>query len=72
MIARETGGLYFRATDAESLAGIYRQIDRLERTEITEVRYLEYHQWYGAFVWAALACLTCGALLGTTLLRRLP
>lgn len=71
-IAQATGGLYFRATDAESLAGIYRQIDALERTEITELRYLEYHQWYPAFVWAALACIGGGALLGGTFLRRLP
>jgi Ca-activated chloride channel family protein len=29
-IARETGGLYFRATDANALQQVYRQIDRLE------------------------------------------
>jgi len=71
-IARTTGGKYFRATDAASLAEIYHEIDQLERTEITEVRYLEYQQWYPPFVWAALSCVTIGTLLGGTLLRRLP
>jgi len=72
MIAKETGGLYFRATDAENLASIYRRIDQLERTEITELHYLEYHEWYPAFAWVALGCMTCSALLGNTMLRRLP
>ena len=72
MIAQETGGLYFRATDAENLANIYRQIDKLERTEIAEIRYMDYHEWYPAFAWAALSCITCSTLLSSTLLRRLP
>lgn len=29
-IAKRTGGLYFRATDVNGLAGIYREIDRIE------------------------------------------
>ncbi len=36
-IATETGGQYFRATDVEALANIYRQIDQLERTEVEEL-----------------------------------
>lgn len=72
MVAKETGGLYFRATDAENLASIYRQIDQLERSEITEIHYLEYQEWYPAFVWIALGCMTCSALLGNTIFRRLP
>src|SRR5262249_28504370 len=35
-IADATGGHYFRATDAASLAQIYREIDSLERTTMTE------------------------------------
>ena len=71
-IARETEGRYFRATDAEGLAEIYRQIDALERTEIAEVRYLQYREHFGTWVWAALGCLGVGALLGGSLFRRLP
>lgn len=71
-IAAKTGGEYFRATDAASLANIYQQIDELERTEITEVRYLQYEELFDHWVWAALACVAAAALLGQTLFRRLP
>jgi Ca-activated chloride channel family protein len=43
-IARRTGGLYFRATDTDSLEEIYARIDELERTEIEQQRYTEYHE----------------------------
>ena len=71
-IAGKTGGRYFRATDAKSLAEIYSEIDRLERTEITELRYLEYHEWYSVFAGAALAMIGAGGLLGGSFFRRLP
>ncbi len=71
-IALKTDGKYFRATDAQGLAEIYRQIDELERTEITELRYLEYHEHFQAFVAAALACIAAGGLLAATFFRRLP
>ena len=71
-ISEKTGGRYFRATDASGLAEIYAHIDRLERTEITEVRYLQYHEWFGAFVWTALCMIASGGLLGGSLFRRLP
>lgn len=41
-VASRTGGKYFRATDTASLASIYEEIDRLERTETEARRYLEY------------------------------
>ena len=71
-IASITGGRYFRATDADSLAGIYGLIDRLERTEVTELRYLQYHEWYGLFVAAALVLIGAGSLLAGSVFRRLP
>ena len=40
-IAEKTGGLYFRATDNKSLESIYKEIDKLEKTEIEEIRYSE-------------------------------
>jgi Ca-activated chloride channel family protein len=71
-IADKTGGQYFRATDAESLARIYEQIDQLERTEIQQVKYLEYHEHYALFALSALALLAVGTLASATLFRRLP
>lgn len=71
-IAAQTDGRYFRATDAEGLAEVYRQIDQLERTEITELRYLQYDERSGTCVWAALALIGAAGLLAGTFFRRLP
>ncbi|UCD37713.1 MAG: VWA domain-containing protein [Fidelibacterota bacterium] len=49
-VAEITGGHYFRATDQESLAEIYRQINNLERTEIEIEEYLNIKELYGWFL----------------------
>ena len=41
-VANRTGGRYFRATDSRSLAEIYAEIDRLEKTETEQRRYLQW------------------------------
>jgi Ca-activated chloride channel family protein len=41
-IARRTGGRFFRAGDAASLAGIYDEIDHMERAPIRALVYREY------------------------------
>lgn len=82
-IAETTGGRYFRATDATSLAEVYSEIDRLERSEIDEQRYylydeLAYEGWnVGGFMLPppllmALLLLGTEALLANTWLRRVP
>lgn len=49
-VADITGGKYFRATDRESLAEIYSQINDLERTEIEINEYLNIQELYSWFV----------------------
>lgn len=71
-IAAKTGGQFFRATDAASLVEIYKQIDKLERTQIEENRFTEYTQYYPWFVVAAMSLVVLALLLRGTLLRRLP
>lgn len=71
-IAEKTGGRYFRATDKDSLAGIYAEIDRLERTKISEVRYLRYTEHYQALVLAALGLMAAAAVAKGSLFRTLP
>jgi len=71
-IAERTGGAYFRATDAGGLAEVYKEIDRLERSELTEVRFLEYHEHYWIPLAAGLALATLALLLRASVLRRLP
>jgi len=71
-VAAATGGRYFHARDAEGLADVYREIDRLERSEITELRYLQYREHYPVLVLAGGGLLLLAALAGATVLRRLP
>lgn len=71
-IASKTGGQYFRATNLAGLRDVYKQIDKLERTTVEEDMFSQYHQYYDAFVAAALALLVLGLLLRASVLRRLP
>jgi len=71
-IAKRTGGRYFHASDADGLSDVIDEIDRLERSEITEIRYLEYEEHFAGFAGGALLLLGSSALLGASLLRRLP
>ena len=71
-VAEETGGKFFRATDTDSLARIYDEIDRLEKSPVTATKY-EKHE--DLFAWAlvpGLALLLAEGLLANTRLRRLP
>jgi Ca-activated chloride channel family protein len=53
-IARRTGGRYFNATDPQTLAEIYAQIDRLERAPLRAISYREYFDLGPALLgWAA-------------------
>ena len=57
-IAEKTGGLYFRATDNKSLESIYKEIDKLEKTEIEEIRYSEKDEKYRFLIIIALSLFT--------------
>lgn len=71
-IAEKTGGRYFRATDAETLSRVYREIDALERSEFVENRYRQYVEFYPYALLGGLLCAAVAWLLSATLLRRLP
>ncbi len=43
-VAETTGGKYFRATDTESLTGIYQEIDQLEKTKVEADHYVDYRE----------------------------
>ncbi len=49
-IAKQTGGLYFRATDNEKLKDIYQEINKLEKTEVEEFKYSNAQEMYRVFV----------------------
>ena len=71
-IADKTGGQYFRATDNASLARIYAQIDKLERTAFEEERFTEYNQYYDVLLAIAMGLVVLAFALRGSVLRRLP
>ena len=70
--ARLTGGLYYRATDTESLANVYREIDELETTEIEVQHFTRYGELFRTPLIIGLTLVVLEAALGNTLLRKLP
>ena len=71
-VASITGGRYFRATDTESLAGIYQEIDELETTEIEVQNFTRYTELFHVPLAAGLLLLLMEAGLANTILRKLP
>ena len=56
-VARGTGGRYFRATTAESLDEITREIDRLERAPVQVRQFIRYRELYRWPLTFAMLCL---------------
>jgi Ca-activated chloride channel family protein len=52
-IARNTGGKYFRASSNSKLESIYKEINKLETTEIQELKFYDFDEKYRLFVWIA-------------------
>jgi len=71
-IAQMTGGRYYRATDRKSLESIYREIDRLEKTEIKVKEYTRYTEWFPYFVFGALVLVLTEVVLAHTRFRTIP
>lgn len=71
-MAELTGGHYFRATDRESLEGVYAEIDALETTEIQVDHFTQYGEEFPLVLAAGLLLLLTEAGLARTALRKLP
>lgn len=71
-IAGETGGKYFRAKDNEGLAGIYNEIDKLEKSKVEITSRTRYTEKFFPFVIAALAFLFLEMILRFTIFRKFP
>lgn len=56
-LAEKTGGVYFRATDFDSLKQVYAQIDKMERTAVDADRFLRYDEKFMPFLLAGLILL---------------
>ncbi len=71
-IARIAGGRYFRARDHQTLADVYGEIDRLEKTEIDVPNYTQFEDTFTGFLGAGIVLLYLEKLLSLTRLGRLP
>jgi Ca-activated chloride channel homolog len=71
-IAEDTHARYFRVTDMASLKGVYKEIDRMERSHIEEKAYDDYNELFGWFLIAGLLLLLFEMVLANTFLRRIP
>lgn len=70
-IAEMTDGAYFRATDRQSLAGIYSEIDKLEKTKIQVTEHSQRSEEFYLFAWIGLGLLGIEYLLKYLFLRTL-
>ncbi|WP_313376682.1 VWA domain-containing protein [Chishuiella sp.] len=70
-IADKTGGLYFRATSNQSLKDIYKEIDKLEKSEINEIKYYNYTELFARFLLPAFLLLVLEAILRRTIFKEL-
>lgn len=71
-VAQITGGRYFRATTAELLADVYREIDALEPSQVELRSYTKWAEAGPRALGIGLALLALDLLLGAVLLRRYP
>ena len=70
-IAKTTDGKYFRATSNAKLKEIYKEINKLEKTEVEEKKFFNYDEKYHPFVWLALILLFVEVLLKNTIFKGL-
>tara|TARA_B100001057_G_scaffold127446_1_gene126377 strand:+ start:2191 stop:3195 length:1005 start_codon:yes stop_codon:yes gene_type:complete len=68
-IAKNTGGLYFRATDNKKLEEIYSEINKLEKTEVEEFKYYNYDEKFRPLILLALAIILIEWLARNTLFK---
>jgi Ca-activated chloride channel family protein len=71
-VASTTGGRFYPARDAEALAKIFAEIDRLEKTKLNVRRNTLIDELYQWPLTAAAVCALLAVVLGQTLLRRNP
>lgn len=71
-IANTTGGLYFRATDKDSLQQIFSEINRWEKSEISIKQYYEAEDLFFYFILAGLIILLFTEFTKRTFLRTIP
>ena len=68
-IAEATGGKYFRATNNQKLKEIYKEINKLEKTDVEEFKFYNYEEKFRPLVLLAIGLLLMELLLRFTIFR---
>ena len=71
-VAEITDGRFFRARDKTSLKEIYKEIDRLEKTEVNIKQFQQYDEWFLYPLLVGMAILWLEWCLARTRLRTIP
>ncbi len=71
-MARETGGKFWRATTGNALQEVFREINRLEKTDIETSQYTRYAEMFPPYLQWAVILYLAAAFLSATVLRRGP
>lgn len=74
-VAEVTGGKYFRATDTDSLANIYAEIDKLEKTDVEAKHFVDYRElavqsYSGVFYFPPLLMIAFALLVARLVLQQ--
>ena len=70
-IAKISTGNFFRADSKNALQKVFKQIDKLEKTEVSEKRFRDTKDYYQVYLKWALLCLVCWMLLKNTFMTNL-
>jgi Ca-activated chloride channel family protein len=71
-MANETGGKYYRATDAGGLKQVFRDIDRLEKTKIDVNQFTKYTELFPSWLNWAVGLMVASVFFSQTIFRRIP
>jgi Ca-activated chloride channel family protein len=71
-IADMTGGRYYRADNAEKFQAIYKEIDKLEKTEAEVKKFAQFHELFAWLLCPGLGLVLLDSVLRQTVFRRLP
>lgn len=71
-IARNTNGVFYRATSNSSLKEVYQDIDKLEKTKMRVNKYNSHSEQFFPFLLLAVVMLALELFVRTTVLNKLP
>ncbi len=71
-MAQETGGKFWRATTGGALQGVFKEINRLEKTNIETSQFTRYAELFPPYLRGAVILYVLAVFLGLTLFRKGP